>query len=55
MNEKLYTPQEVADLLGVKRITVWDWIRKGKLDAHKLGDRLYRVSESQLQKFKEGK
>lgn len=51
--EKYYTPQEVAEMFCVKRITVWDWIRKGKLQATKAGGRLYRISETQLNKFKE--
>ncbi|MDE6585672.1 MAG: helix-turn-helix domain-containing protein [Clostridia bacterium] len=53
MGDKLYTPQDVADMFGVKRITVWDWIRKGKLRAHCIGGRLYRISEKQIDKFKE--
>ncbi len=52
MTEKLYTAQEVADMFGVRRITVWDWIRKGKLSAHCVGGRLYRISDTQLDKFK---
>lgn len=53
MEEKFYSPQEIADLFNVKRITVWDWIRKGKLKATQVGGRLYRISETQLEKFKE--
>ncbi len=53
MTEKFYTAQEVAEMFGVKRITVWDWIRKGKLRAHCVGGRLYRISESQLERFKD--
>jgi excisionase family DNA binding protein len=53
METKYYTPQEVADMFCVKRITVWDWIRKGKLRATRVGNRLYRISESQLNRFKE--
>jgi len=33
---KLYTCNEVAERYSVKVITVWDWIRKGKLEAIKL-------------------
>jgi excisionase family DNA binding protein len=53
METKYYTPQEVADMFSVKRITVWDWIRKGKLRATRISNRLYRISESQLNRFKE--
>lgn len=53
MGETLYTPQEVADKFGVKVITVWDWLRKGKLRAFRIGGRLYRISENHLEAFKE--
>lgn len=52
MDEKLYTADEVAALFNVKRITVWDWIRKGKLRAYKCGGRLYRISEKHISAFK---
>jgi excisionase family DNA binding protein len=35
--ERLYTIHEVAKLLGLSYITVWSWIRKGKVKAVKLG------------------
>lgn len=53
MGEKFFTPHEVAELFGVKVITVWDWIRKGKLRALRVGGRLYRVSETHIARFKE--
>ena len=34
---QLYTCAEVAKRYGVETITVWDWIRKRKLGAIKLG------------------
>lgn len=34
---KIYTPQEVADLTGVKVLSVYRWIKEGKLKATKLG------------------
>lgn len=37
MGETYYTSQEVADKFGVKVITVWDWIRKVKLRALRVG------------------
>ena len=40
---KMYTCEQVAYRYGVKIITVWDWIRKKKLNAIKLG-REYRVT-----------
>lgn len=53
MGETYFTPQEVADKFGVKVITVWDWIRKGKLRALRVGGRLYRITENQIETFKE--
>lgn len=47
---KYLTCQEVADRYGVKPITVWDWIRKKKLPAIKLG-RDYRISPEDLALF----
>jgi len=49
---KMYTCEEVAERYSVKVITVWDWIRKKKLNAIKLG-REYRVSEDDLIQFEE--
>lgn len=47
---ELYTCREVADRYRVEVITVWDWIRKRKLPAVKLG-RDYRISGDDLQIF----
>lgn len=47
---ELYTCDQVAKRYGVKIITVWDWIRKRKLGAIKLG-RDYRISEEDLKAF----
>lgn len=47
---ELYTCEEVAKRYGVKVITVWDWIRKKKLAAIKLGKE-YRISDDDLKAF----
>lgn len=47
---KLYTCAEIAERYGVQIITVWDWIRKKKLGAIKLG-RDYRISEDDIKAF----
>ena len=52
--EKFYTCNEVAEMFRVKVITVWEWIRLGKLEATNTGSEnkpYYRVSEKQLKKF----
>lgn len=46
--EKLYTLQEVADILRVNRQTLYNNISKGKLKATKVG-KAYRITETQLQ------
>ena len=51
---KMYTCDEVAERYRVKVITVWDWIRKKKLPAIKIG-RDYRVSEDDLKNFEESR
>ncbi len=47
---QMFTCEEVAERYKVKVITVWDWIRKKKLPAIKLG-REYRISEEDLSAF----
>lgn len=45
---RLYTLQEVADVLRLNRQTLYNNIRKGKLQAAKVGKE-YRITEEQLQ------
>lgn len=47
---KFYTVQEVADLLQIHWQSVLTYIKKGKLEAMKLG-KGYRISETALQRF----
>lgn len=48
MEEKqVYTPQEVAKLTGVKLLTVYRWIKTGKLRAVKLGQ--WRINREDLE------
>lgn len=49
---KFHSCEEVAKRYGVKIITVWDWIRKGKLGAIRPG-RDYLVSDEDLQLFED--
>lgn len=50
LEEKMYTPEEVAQMLGYKKGTVWGWIRRGDLKAHTVGKK-YLISRKQLEKF----
>ena len=50
MEESIYTPEQVAQILQVHQFTVLKFIRQGKLKASKLG-RMYRVRKADLDKF----
>ena len=45
--EKLYTPAQVAERMGVTRETVYSQISRGTLEAYKFG-RSRRISEQQI-------
>lgn len=47
---KLYTAQEVADRLKIKKTTVYELIKRGELESSKIGKQL-RVSEEQLSQY----
>jgi len=47
--DKLYTLQEAADILKIKRITLYRWIRDGKIKAVILPSSRLRVRESDLE------
>lgn len=48
---KVYTPEEVAEILRVNVNSVYQWIKEGKLKHAKLGARMIRVSDEQLREF----
>lgn len=45
--EKRYSVKQVADMMGLSRITIFNYIKKGKLKAQKIG-RGYVISESDV-------
>lgn len=47
---KLYTMDEVADILKVTKRTLYTYVKSGKLHAVKIG-KYWRVSEENLQAF----
>ena len=49
-----FTSEEVAKRYGVKVVTVWRWIKKGLLEASKMGGKFYRISEAALLAFERG-
>ena len=48
--DKLYTCDEISTRYNVSIFTVWDWIKKKKLPATKIG-REYRVTQEDLSNF----
>ncbi len=54
MDDKYYTAQEIADILKVDYMTVYRWIRAGKLEAYQV-QKQYRIKESDFNKFMEAK
>ncbi|MBT1279310.1 helix-turn-helix domain-containing protein [Thermoanaerobacter sp. CM-CNRG TB177] len=48
--EKLYTPEELAELLKVSRETVYNWLRSGKLKGIKVVN-FWRIPESELNRL----
>ncbi|HCD44905.1 MAG TPA: excisionase [Lachnoclostridium sp.] len=49
---KMYSCSEVAERYNVQVITIWDWIRKKKLPAIKIGKQ-YRISADDITAFEE--
>jgi excisionase family DNA binding protein len=50
VNNNLFTPEQVAEILQVHVLTVYSYIRQGKLDAIRLG-RCYRIIPKDLTRF----
>jgi len=49
-NNNLLTPKQVAGILQVHILTIYSYIRRGKLDAVRLG-RSYRIISKDLARF----
>lgn len=50
--EILLNIRESAHYLGVSEKTISRWIGKGRLKAYKFGEKIVRISTSELEKFK---
>lgn len=48
--EKMLTPQEIADILKIKKTTVYEMIKRGELPSSKIGKQL-RVRETDFQAY----
>ena len=47
INQKAYTPEQVADMLQLSKNTVYELIRRGEIIAKKLGN-VYRIPPASL-------
>lgn len=50
MKDALYTPEELGEILKISKYTVYEMIKRGDLEAHRIG-RSLRISEQQLDRF----
>ncbi|MFJ7728406.1 substrate-binding domain-containing protein [Neobacillus sp. NPDC097160] len=52
MDEKAYTPDEVAQIFQISKHTVYELIKRGELQAFKIGNKM-RIENAELERFKE--
>jgi len=49
---RFYTPKEVAEMCGVSLITVYNWIKKGRIRAESLGKKYKKyIPETEIPTF----
>ena len=46
-----YTPEEVADILKVRKHTVWNWLREGTLKGTKINGKIWSITDKDLEAF----
>ena len=46
-----YTPEEVADILKVRKHTVRNWLREGTLKGTKINGKIWRITDKDLEAF----
>ena len=46
-----YTPEEVADILKVRKHTVCNWLREGTLKGTKINGKIWRITDKDLEAF----
>jgi len=49
--EKLYTPEEVAEMLKVEKMSIYRWIKKGIIKSTKINGKVIRIKESEIKKL----
>ena len=50
VDKQFYTAQELADILGYNIMTIYRYIKAGKLTAYKVGKE-FRIDHSEFNKF----
>jgi excisionase family DNA binding protein len=50
VEERYFTVEEIAERLRVSHMTVYRWIKAGKLGAYKLGGE-FRITEQDIEDF----
>ena len=51
--KKMYSINQLAEILGVHRNTILNWIKIGKVKAVRIGN-LWRISEEEIEVIKQG-
>lgn len=51
--EKMYTVEEIANILSLNQMTIWRAIKAKKLKAYKIGKQ-YRIKEKDYNKYIQG-
>ena len=50
MNKEFYTAQDLADKLGVNIMTIYRYIKAGRLQAYKIGKE-FRIEQKEFETF----
>ncbi len=50
INKEFYTAQELADKLSINVMTIYRYIKAGRLQAYKIGKE-FRIDKKEFQKF----
>jgi len=51
VDESLLTLEQASDRLGISKVTLWRWIKNGKLTAVRLSRRVVYVRKEELDRF----
>jgi putative molybdopterin biosynthesis protein len=51
LDDKIYTPDEVAQIFQISKHTVYELIKRGELNAFKIGNKM-RIEHAELERFK---